>query len=562
MENEYPQTIQGLGSSEQSNKPTSIFPIRAFQTFNRLECELEHTTIDATAPYTAISYVWGAAADKATIICQGKPLQIPRNLLDALGQIRCHSASPQLLWADAICINQKDDGEKNVQVPLMRVIFGKADQVLIWLGHDEAESAKGVFGFATKVFNEFHGNSESARSVSHDNFNGGLQPSSIWHEFSTLFTQPWFWRLWCFQEVILARNAQVMWGEARVPWKHLGFTAGWIRGTGYEILQHFSMAGVYNASLMYSMSADTGAEPVSLLRLLMLTQRFNVTKSVDRIFALLGIPTTDADPDKGDFYMQTTYEKPHEAVYEDFARKVIDNSQALALLSAVQHGPHLSETTKSWVPQWDQHYTRIIASADFPTINFCASRRLSQTPPRLQDQHLVVHGLEVDTVSRLSDPMPERRILASEHSRIQALWTEITAPLQSYPGRSGDLISAFGRTLTAGKDWTGNSIREDDSSHAADFAAFARKNFAPEIVGNSPAVADLLLRRERGGGARGDVRRYAEALYGSFCRRRFFVTERGCIGIGPACVRDRDVVCVLSGAAVPFILRDTRQGSV
>lgn len=37
--------------------------------------------------------------------------------------------------------------------------------------------------------------------------------------------------------------------------------------------------------------------------------------------------------------------------------------------------------------------------------------------------------------------------------------------------------------------------------------------------------------------------------------RRFFFTGNGYIGIGPACMQEDDSVCIISGAAVPFILR-------
>jgi hypothetical protein len=37
--------------------------------------------------------------------------------------------------------------------------------------------------------------------------------------------------------------------------------------------------------------------------------------------------------------------------------------------------------------------------------------------------------------------------------------------------------------------------------------------------------------------------------------RRFFITKRGHLGIGPPTLKEGDVCCVLFGAKVPFILR-------
>lgn len=501
-----------------------------------LECELEHIPIDSTDRYEAISYVWGEKKDFVGLLCEGKNLRIPRSLYDALLQLRC-SSKLRKLWADAICINQDKDSEKNHQVPLMRTIFRRADKVLIWLGHHGAELAGCAFGFARRLS---------------DKTSTELRPdTSIWHSFSVMFMQPWFWRIWCFQEIVLARKAEVMWGEAKIDWEPLGRVATWIGSTGYDVMQNFPFHGVYNASLMYTLwSSLTGADPASFLNLLMVTRRFKCTRSVDRIYALLGIKTSDTDPDEEKFYMAPDYGKDKEDVYEEFAVRVINTSRDMTLLSAVQHGPHISESTKSWVPQWDKRYTRTIVSAHAPGVEFSASRHLEQAPPSFHDPTLIVHGLEVEIIDRMSEITPERRILASEHRRIQELWTAMAAPLQSYPDRS-DLATVFSWTLTAGKDWLGNTV-QDGASHLADFAAFVQQNFDPEIR-ESLEILDILAHGSCSG--EGDADRYTEAMYYCLCLRRFFVTKKGYIGIGPACMQEGDKVCLLSGAIVPFVLR-------
>jgi hypothetical protein len=42
---------------------------------------------------------------------------------------------PVIIWADALCINQSDDGEKTSQVGLMRDIYRDAKEVIAWLGY-------------------------------------------------------------------------------------------------------------------------------------------------------------------------------------------------------------------------------------------------------------------------------------------------------------------------------------------------------------------------------------------------------------------------------------------
>lgn len=45
----------------------------------------------------------------------------------------------RILWVDAICINQDDQGEKNKQIPLIRTIYA-ASCVIVWLGEAMEDS--------------------------------------------------------------------------------------------------------------------------------------------------------------------------------------------------------------------------------------------------------------------------------------------------------------------------------------------------------------------------------------------------------------------------------------
>lgn len=102
-------------------------------------CQLEVADLKDGPAFNALSYVWGDPTITETIVVNGIKVQVTENLACAL------KYAPQLLnqasgeaimklWADAICINQKDIAEKNHQVPFMKDIYSKADIVLCWLG--------------------------------------------------------------------------------------------------------------------------------------------------------------------------------------------------------------------------------------------------------------------------------------------------------------------------------------------------------------------------------------------------------------------------------------------
>jgi hypothetical protein len=59
--------------------------------------------------------------------------EVTANLHAALRRL-CSPNTPQILWADAICINQADKTGKMHQIDLMRDIYTKASKLIMWLG--------------------------------------------------------------------------------------------------------------------------------------------------------------------------------------------------------------------------------------------------------------------------------------------------------------------------------------------------------------------------------------------------------------------------------------------
>ncbi|KAF2691459.1 heterokaryon incompatibility, partial [Lentithecium fluviatile CBS 122367] len=89
--------------------------------------------------YVALSYVWGdATITPGTVSIDDHALLVTENLHAALRRLRWHAYSkdqaPLLIWADALCINQTDQKEKERQIPLMGKIYSKCEYTAVWLG--------------------------------------------------------------------------------------------------------------------------------------------------------------------------------------------------------------------------------------------------------------------------------------------------------------------------------------------------------------------------------------------------------------------------------------------
>ncbi|KAH8600102.1 heterokaryon incompatibility protein-domain-containing protein, partial [Bisporella sp. PMI_857] len=101
---------------------------------DELHCDIQPLNLDDQFyTYDALSYVWGQPVFSDTLYCAGQCIKITPTLSSALRRFRSRTVSRRL-WADAVCINQRDNEEKAVQVQEMARIYLRARSVLIYLG--------------------------------------------------------------------------------------------------------------------------------------------------------------------------------------------------------------------------------------------------------------------------------------------------------------------------------------------------------------------------------------------------------------------------------------------
>jgi hypothetical protein len=98
-----------------------------------VECELVTGTLQYME-FDALSYVWGVTLMPYKIWVNGQPFYVTHYLYEALGELRLPDRE-RLLWIDAMCINQHDNAEKGKQVQMMRDIYARATQTVVWLGN-------------------------------------------------------------------------------------------------------------------------------------------------------------------------------------------------------------------------------------------------------------------------------------------------------------------------------------------------------------------------------------------------------------------------------------------
>lgn len=567
-----------------------------------IRTRLESCSMGNPPSYEAISYAWGSRSDNAVIIvCESEveyTIEVPRSLHEAMKQLRHHS-NCRSIWADAICINQADDEEKSRQVRLMRQIYQRATRVVIWLGNDHEAGcgADSLFSVISKL--------------NHCEFLAVPPPEDreFWVAFGRLYRSPWLWRVWCLQEAILAPSAQVMLGEYSTSWKYVGFAAAWMRDLPAQMFSDDDSAliGIHNASLIYGLShTNESRQLISFLQLLTLTRPFVATDFRDKIYGILGIPTTDSDPDAGEPFLQPDYTKTLSEVYIDCSLAIIRRSRSLRLLSYVQHGQLPSQVADissliaaddtlvkvpSWVPRWHQYFARTLAPSEQEpkTFEAFASLKLeSVVETHVRGLELITHGARithVKSVSRTIDNFKTRRQVSAETAN--EVWVEFIEPLKASTMDPTELFYTLSTLLTAGKDWFGGII-EDREQHFADFLAFM---YNPALLSDSEFEADLnkalrpTRKNQRDGPPSqqpnmlqdslfrprtdlafppitktGRAHCFQEAMRGACTWRRLIVTEDGHVGLGPQVTELGDLVCIFKDAIMPLILRPEADG--
>lgn len=101
-----------------------------------IKCELCETILQDSGQYKALSYAWKNNEEDERLVqitCNKQSINVSSNLHSALRQLR-HDRQTVKIWVDSICINQKDNNERTCQVGIMRDIYARSTEVIIWLG--------------------------------------------------------------------------------------------------------------------------------------------------------------------------------------------------------------------------------------------------------------------------------------------------------------------------------------------------------------------------------------------------------------------------------------------
>ncbi|KAL8957616.1 MAG: hypothetical protein Q9183_006012, partial [Haloplaca sp. 2 TL-2023] len=173
-----------------------------------VECEVVTTFLGQGQEFQALSYCWGTDGMTDVMLCDGKRINITPSLNAALKTPReARKLQDELLWADAVSINQADETEVSEQIPLMRRIYTEAAGVFVHLGLDGRQLSRGLdLMWRAAAVQQHLTNPAEYGAIDVDEIKWPSQHHPCWEEHFTLFVSPWISRTWILQEIVLANH--------------------------------------------------------------------------------------------------------------------------------------------------------------------------------------------------------------------------------------------------------------------------------------------------------------------------------------------------------------------
>ena len=375
----------------------------------RIQCILKYVALDEIIlPYHALSYIWvdedldvsdceeaDLRDDGVEIVLDSEKITVTHNLWLALAHFReigqgkiAHELvevgfdEDFWLWIDALCINQSDVEERNLQVKRMRTIYQRAKTMRAWLGIDSQYPGLAIelAWMIERLFVEGEIEEDAStldlklviepwlqRALLDANF------QNYWRALIFMFKRRYWGRMWIIQELISNKRAWVHIGLGTAPLKNVLVLAlaiqSLIAHTNIEsesIYQGDNLVGkIYITAPNLSIPVDMWiysfeqSQDYDLLKLLVRYRNQSCSDLRDKVYGLVGLAYVYPNLEGSTDALRIDYSSSLEDVYKEAARYVIRGSDRLDLICTTEKqlcsctpGHQLNTRLPSWVPDW------------------------------------------------------------------------------------------------------------------------------------------------------------------------------------------------------------------
>jgi hypothetical protein len=217
---------ESLDRTKDSFRLIKVLPSRSAD--GLLQLSLWHDVV-SSASYRCLSYRWGEQYRRHVVLVNGKELHVGENLHCFLEEMYTSNQnqdsidSDEALWIDSICINQQCAKERGHQVQHMGSIYTNAREVLVWLGQQNISRRPLYDWVQAKQWTEC--------------------PEALRDQWDKIRFNPYWYRAWIVQEILLARNITIILPGVRFEYALLGRAIA--RSTNLDRIEEESAAQLW-----------------------------------------------------------------------------------------------------------------------------------------------------------------------------------------------------------------------------------------------------------------------------------------------------------------------------
>lgn len=525
------------------------------------ECMLENVSLKDTLEYNTLSYSWGNQSPTAAIVCNGDSFSVTPHLSEAFAPLHSYLGPLRKIWIDAICINQQDNEEKNIQVRLMRDIYKNAQAVLVWLGN-AADDSDMAMDQALELNEKL---SSIARPIHFDHLayhDLNKEGDLVWPALGHFYCRSWFERLWVVQEAVLARELVLLCGSRSIDWESLTALTTALLQTG---LLHLVMAaqeirrdrdnGFYTIpyiNILRMKIAEHGG--MDFQALVSGNRCKKCTEPVDRLWSMLGLVhphVRNEIPDLVSIDYSEDGRRHFWRPYIALAKRWIEEDSTLMLLSRATSQEKPKELP-SWCPNWasPEEYSTFGSVYTYQA----GFRSTEDRSPRVSvipdSNNIQVRGFDVDEVADIvsaswsfSQFPDQQKGLDGAAAKLLEWESQCVSLSKVTYKQLGAVPEAHWRTLI------GNKIYDEDPTPVGDVSEDYHNMLRYLITLRDGTFLDEGVEKKTA------LRLYFSAQQSACQGRRFFSTRGGRVGLGPAQLKAGDTICVFYSGGPLYALR-------
>jgi hypothetical protein len=525
-----------------------------------LRFHVKHVSLKERPRYSALSYTWGDASSKLAIIVDNCILLVTENLYSALSQIRFPN---EWIWIDAICINQDNQQEKSWQVQQMRDIYRQAGHTAAWLGEGTEESDQLMTQIgAMEAMEVLH-----ARSGSIQYGKLSFSPKAL----CNWIKRPYWRRVWIQQEQRSSRVVTLHCGNKVVSRNVLISIVRLLQSKSkHDLPNRNPLPDVEDhdydlelAQYHLALCLERSYLPKRFMERLKSGIDLQATDRRDFVYAWLGI-AADAE----DLGIVVDYSKTWQQVFTELSVALIKQEGFQVIKYC-----HASNSTASYpeLPSWVFDFSRDLHEP-FCNLLSCGieqifrynlgSGELKATFSFLNKNlpnpsNILIGGTRVDVVMDfVYDAFTERVDMVDQ----DASWL---ASLELSSMQGGNIYgSDFARREAVWRTCVADVLLEiNGGKFDLKRAGADEGNWCHNLMAYARSSKNTSTQKEiKGKVDEGTMLQTFPNTGSTAANRKYFVSKKGYLGLGPLGSKVGDLVVILFGLDMPFVLRPVDGG--